>query len=160
MLGVHHTNKKGDTRGSILLTQNTDFWMFTTRKNFESMTVELAIGKLKDAPAGQVEGYHLDTVIMDDGKTSLVPVRIGEEDLRQAKATAGGRPPARANEILDALRKFPDSATLGDIYDLMEVYDNKEKNAIRRALYRMLADGKVAKTSSKWRIAKTSGFFD
>lgn len=165
IMGVHHTNRQGKTRGSNALTQNADFWLFMKRSvnAWPTMNVELVVGKLKDEPSGAIEHYHLDLVALADGNTSLVPKRIGAIQAERTETTARGRPSSRAEAILDVLRhsRRIDGETKTEIYVLLNVTEAKEKRAVAESLRRMEGQGLVTRDGSKWQIVgDDDGFFD
>jgi len=165
IMGVHHTNRQGKTRGSNALTQNADFWLFMRRSlnAWPTMNVELVIGKLKDEPSGDTEHYHLDLVALPDGSTSLTPKRIGAIQAERTETTARGRPSSRAEAILDVLRRSRriEGETKTEIYVLLNVTEAKEKRAVAEALRRLEGQGAVTRDGSKWQIVgEDDGFFD
>ena len=76
VLGVHHSNKAGDMRGSTVLPGAADFIFRLERK--EGATIgQLKCEKQKDGPDGWTDSYRFDLVQVGEGESSLVPTREG-----------------------------------------------------------------------------------
>lgn len=160
VMGVHHTNKAGGVRGSSVLTANMDFWLFIKRRVFSSMKIEMEIGKLKEAGAGHKEKYEMQLIEIDGSSiTTLVPVRIGAEE-DEIEPALGGRPAARTKAIIDVLTDVANGLTLTEICDLLGVTERKERQAVRRALYRGNVTGGFAHLKGKWSVTTKGGFLD
>lgn len=74
VLGVHHAGKNGDMRGSTVLRGAGDF-VFRLERKERAPIGTLACEKQKAAEDGWEEPYRFDRVALDDGQSSLVPVR-------------------------------------------------------------------------------------
>jgi hypothetical protein len=163
IMGVHHTNKRGGTRGSNLLSQNADFTLFLKRtmSAWPTMNVELQITKLKDAPSGTEEKYHLDLIALPDGTTSLAPKRIGAVQAERTETVAAGRPSSRADAILDVLRRSAhiDGETPTEICNILDITEGWEKRAVTKCLRRLLGQGIVIRDGNKWTIVDDGGGF-
>lgn len=92
VMGVHHTNKQGDMRGSSVLRGAGDFVMKLERKRGEALAT-LTMEKLKAGEDGWAYQILFEKVDLGDGQSSLVPSRpapaIGPD-------TDGGLPEDRA----------------------------------------------------------------
>jgi hypothetical protein len=156
IMGVHHTNKQGRTRGSNLLNQNADFTVFMSRpqRAWLTMNVEMHITKLKDAPSGDIEHFHLDLIPLADNTTSLAPKRIGATQAERTETTATGRPSSRVDAILKVLRDSQsiEGETRSEICAILNITEMKEKNAVAQALRRLLERGIVTRDKSKWQL--------
>lgn len=155
VMGVHHTNKKGDVRGSSVLTANMDFWFLLKRRVFSSKKIEMEIGKLKEADAGHKEKYEMKLVGIDNsGATTLAPYRIGAEE-DEVEAVHGGRPASRTEAIREVLADVADGLTLAQICAMLGVTERKERDAIYRCLRRGTDETKsegFVLDKTKWRV--------
>lgn len=85
VLGVHHSGKSGDMRGSSVLKGAGDF-VFKLERKEGAKFATLYCEKQKDAPDGWQERYALDSVEFEGGK-SLVPRRL-DADGQEAEAAS------------------------------------------------------------------------
>lgn len=93
VIGVHHTNKAGDMRGSSVFLGQGDF-IFRTEaiKETSRKAVRLTCEKQKDGDDGWTDTYELRPV-----RASLVPVRLSKSEA--VKVVSAGR----SGDILEAM---------------------------------------------------------
>lgn len=128
VLGVHHSGKQGDMRGSSVLKGAGDF-VFKLEKSQAADTVNLHCEKQKDAPDGWSEKYRLSQVEWSDGEgnhSSLVPKRMqvmerSEAEVRHARAVA---------EIVHSVLDGRGAAKWAEIREGVAAYSNRD-GAIR-----------------------------
>lgn len=96
VLGVHHSGKSGDMRGSSVLKGAGDFVFKLDRKE-GAKAGKLICEKQKDAPDGWAETYAFSKIEFEGG-SSLVPVRMAT-----AEAESDTCEPARREIILAAI---------------------------------------------------------
>lgn len=89
VLGVHHTAKSGEMRGSSVFAGQADVVLHLTRKKGAQIGT-LACVKQKDAPDGWHDAYRLTEINLPDGTSSLCPERVegGPEGEELAPALA------------------------------------------------------------------------
>ena len=75
VLGVHHTGKTGEMRGSSVFLGQADF-VFRLKRSKTSKVGRLFCDKQKDAPDGWSDSYSFATVETAEGRDSLVPLRV------------------------------------------------------------------------------------
>jgi len=75
VIGIHHTNKAGDMRGSGVLDGGLDFIFKLTRAKGATIG-KLYCEKMKDGPDGWFDHFSFDEVTTPEGKTSMVPTRV------------------------------------------------------------------------------------
>ena len=86
VIGIHHTNKAGDMRGSGVLDGGLDFIFKLTRAKGASIG-KLYCEKMKDGPDGWHNNYSFDDVTTSEGQASLVPTRVGDCDVGRGELT-------------------------------------------------------------------------
>jgi hypothetical protein len=79
VIGVHHSNKAGDMRGSSVLKGAGDFVFKLNRKKGESVG-QLWCEKQKDAPDGWAEDYLFE-ITKTNNRTSLVLARLHDQEV-------------------------------------------------------------------------------
>lgn len=99
VMGVHHTSKAGEMRGSSVLLGQADVVLRLTRKK-GAIVGRLTCDKQKDAPDGWSEAYRFDTITTIEGASSLVPTRTAEA----GQGENGAVPQSLQKAILDAMR--------------------------------------------------------
>lgn len=80
VLGVHHTAKAGGMRGSSVFLGQADV-VFSLERKKGATVGKLVCEKQKDAPDGWHDSYKLSLVQTVEGTSSLVPERLGEEEV-------------------------------------------------------------------------------
>jgi hypothetical protein len=83
VLGVHHASKAGAMRGSTVLAGAADVVLHFDRKKGRKYG-RLTCMKMKAGPDDVRDAYRLDVVDLGDGKSSLVPVRVEEQEAEEA----------------------------------------------------------------------------
>lgn len=73
VLGVHHTGKAGDMRGSTVFRGQADAIFRTNERNG---LVYLDVEKQKDGPSEIATAYRMDVKPLKNGASSLVPTRV------------------------------------------------------------------------------------
>lgn len=76
VLGVHHSGKSGDMRGSSVLKGAGDFVFKLEKSKHNAKFVSLHCEKQKDAEDGWTDTYVLNTVPVGEERSSLVPERV------------------------------------------------------------------------------------
>lgn len=102
VLGVHHTSKSGEMRGSSVLKGAGDFVFRLTRKP-DSDFADLHCEKQKDAPDGWSEGYRLALTAWESGGHQLstrVAHRVERAALTEAEQAQAQRIARIAHEAL------------------------------------------------------------
>ncbi|AYO83599.1 AAA family ATPase [Methylobacterium brachiatum] len=108
VIGVHHTSRNGNMRGSTVFAGAGDFLVEVSREE-GAKHGSIRAAKIKAAEDGWDQAFKVETVSLGDiaGNTSLVvsPAGVVEEE----KAPDGGPDRQKCREILDALRRAWDS---------------------------------------------------
>lgn len=99
VLGVHHSSKAGAMRGSTVLAGAADVVLHFERKKGQKYG-RLTCMKMKAGPDDVRDAYRLDVVDLGDGKSSLVPVRVEEQEAEEAVCTDEIK-----QQIFDAIRR-------------------------------------------------------
>lgn len=76
VLGVHHSGKSGDMRGSSVLKGAGDFVFKLEKSKHNPKFVNLHCEKQKDTEDGWANTYALNTVSVGEDRSSLVPERV------------------------------------------------------------------------------------
>ena len=104
VVGVHHTSRAGNLRGSTVLDGAGDFLLGVEREE-NSKVGQIIAKKIKSAPDGWRQDFDLKVVAAGDiaGNDSLVAISLTSAP---ARATAGGSWPDRhtCQQILDAIK--------------------------------------------------------
>ncbi len=100
VLGVHHTSKAGEMRGSSVFAGQADVVLQLTRKKGATIG-KLTCAKQKDAPDGWHDHYRLAQVSLPDGTSSLVPERVGAGEVAEQESVT----PDQQKLILDAMQE-------------------------------------------------------
>lgn len=119
VMGVHHAGKAGDMRGSTVLRGAGDFVMRLDRRRGATIGT-LTMEKQKGAPDGWDYQVEMLTVELDDGQSSLVPVRA-------AMGIGGDLTPASASAVFGAMQ-----AAWDDGEPWSSAPRSKERYAVRR----------------------------
>lgn len=99
VLGIHHTAKSGDMRGSSVFSGQADA-VFKFERNKGAPVGRLICTKQKDAPDGWKDPYRLTEVALPDGTSSLVPERVDAS----TEAEGSHMDHATQQAILDAMQ--------------------------------------------------------
>lgn len=97
VVGIHHTNKAGDMRGSGVLDGGLDFIFKLTRAKGATIG-KLYCEKMKDGPDGWSDHFSFDEITTPEGKTSMVPTRVGGGDISDGELT-----PEKTNAVFRAI---------------------------------------------------------
>jgi hypothetical protein len=125
VLGVHHSSKAGAMRGSTVLAGAADVVLHFERKKGQKYG-RLTCMKMKAGPDDVRDAYRLDVIDLGDGKSSLVPVRVEEQEAEEAVCTDEMQAQIMAAIERDALAKnhwsmAPQSKSAGRKYAPEEV---------------------------------------
>lgn len=125
VIGVHHAGKQGDMRGSTVLNGAGDFVFRLSRKKGATVG-HIECEKMKDGPDGWQEPYRFETVVLEDGESSLVVDRA-EVGLGPDRVLT----PTTAEGVLEAMRAA---------WDTGEPWSRHANTKERYAVRRMVAD--------------------
>ncbi len=105
VLGVHHSSKAGELRGSSALPGAADA-IFRFERKKGQMIGRLSCQKMKAGPDTAADPYRLELVGLGEGQSSLVPVRVEEAEAQDAACSASLR-----EEILRSLQRAWDDGS-------------------------------------------------